>query len=143
MKFGYEDVDFITRLYLCSPSLVMNPKMYYVWVMRYAHSTSGKTDLNNILSLLKGMENDLSKKIYTIVRYVSPKKVKMPFKERMELLKAFRAGAVFNELAPGKRERNALRKKNKVSWIVYELFYKKQYWLLYFLLIGKQSLENS
>ena len=23
MKFGYEDVDFITRLYLCSPSLVM------------------------------------------------------------------------------------------------------------------------
>lgn len=163
MKFGYEDVDFITRLYLCSPSLVMNPKMYYVWVMRYAHSTSGKTDLNNILSLLKGMEkksrlikqtgiektmpqfwvDDLSKKIYTIVRYVSPKKVKMPFKERMELLKAFRAGAVFNELAPGKRERNALRKKNKVSWIVYELFYKKQYWLLYFLLIGKQSLENS
>ena len=87
--------------------------------------------------------DDLSKKIYTIVRYVSPKKVKMPFKERMELLKAFRAGAVFNELAPGKRERNALRKKNKVSWIVYELFYKKQYWLLYFLLIGKQSLENS
>ena len=43
----------------------------------------------------------------------------------------------------GKEKEMHSEKKNKVSWIVYELFYKKQYWLLYFLLIGKQSLENS
>ena len=42
MKFGYEDLDFITKIYLCGPSVVLNPKTYYVWIMRYAHSTSGK-----------------------------------------------------------------------------------------------------
>ena len=57
MKFGYEDLDFITKIYLCSPSVVLNPKTYYVWIMRYAHSTSGKTDINNITSLMKCLEN--------------------------------------------------------------------------------------
>ena len=31
MKFGYEDLDFITKIYLCSPSVVLNPKTS--WLM--------------------------------------------------------------------------------------------------------------
>ena len=126
MKFGYEDLDFITKIYLCSPSVVLNPKTYYVWIMRYAHSTSGKTDINNITSLMKCLENksrlvtqtgietqipafwveELSRRIYTIVRYVSPKKVKMPFGKRIELLKYFRTAAV---ILSGNRQTKAVR----------------------------------
>ena len=161
MKFGYEDLDFITKLYLCSPSVVLNPKTYYVWIMRYAHSTSGKTDINNITSLMKCLENksrlvtqtgietqipafwveELSRRIYTIVRYVSPKKVKMPFGKRIELLKYFRTAEVFQQ--PSERKKvQALKKQSKASWLIWYLFDKKHYWLLYFLVTGKQRLSE-
>ena len=161
MKFGYEDLDFITKIYLCSPSVVLNPKTYYVWIMRYAHSTSGKTDINNITSLMKCLENksrlvtqtgietqipaflveELSRRIYTIVRYVSPKKVKMPFGKRIELLKYFRTAAVFQQPTDKKRT-EALKKQSKPGWPIWYLFDKKHYWLLYFLVTGKQSLSE-
>ena len=161
MKFGYEDLDFITKIYLCSPSVVLNPKTYYVWIMRYAHSTSGKTDINNITSLMKCLENksrlvtqtgietqipsfwveELSRRIYTIVRYVSPKKVKMPFGKRIELLKYFRTAAVFQQ-PTDKKKTKAFKKQSKPGWLIWYLFDKKHYWLLYFLVTGKQRLSE-
>ena len=144
MKFGYEDLDFITKIYLCSPSVVLNPKTYYVWIMRYAHSTSGKTDINNITSLMKCLENksrlvtqtgietqipafwveELSRRIYTIVRYVSPKKVKMPFGKRIELLKYFRTAAVFQQ-PTDKKKTKAFKKQSKPGWLIWHLFDKE------------------
>ena len=161
MKFGYEDLDFITKIYLCSPSVVLNPKTYYVWIMRYAHSTSGKTDINNITSLMKCLENksrlvtqtgietqipafwveELSRRIYTIVRYVSPKKVKMPIGKRIELLKYFRTAAVFQQ-PTDKKKTEAFKKQSKPGWLIWHLFDKKHYWLLYFLVTGKQRLSE-
>ena len=161
MKFGYEDLDFITKIYLCSPSVVLNPKTYYVWIMRYAHSTSGKTDINNITSLMKCLENksrlvtqtgietqipafwveELSRRIYTIVRYVSPKKVKMPFGKRTELLKYIRTAAVFQQ-PTDKQKTKAFKKQSKPGWLIWYLFDKKHYWLLYFLVTGKQRLSE-
>ena len=146
---------------MCSPSVVLNPKTYYVWIMRYAHSTSGKTDINNITSLMKCLENksrlvtqtgietqipafwveELSRRIYTIVRYVSPKKVKMPFGKRIELLKYFRTAAVFQQ-PTDKQKTEAFKKQSKPGWLIWHLFDKKHYWLLYFLVTGKQRLSE-
>ena len=161
MKFGYEDLDFVTRIYLHKPRIVLNSNAYYVWMMRYSHSTSGKTDINNIASLMKclstkqkliqqtGIEKkepcfwveELSKRIYTVIRYVSPLKVKMPWKQRIEIIKYFRTASVF-ESKPDSYKMNALKSQNKSAWIIFELFYKKKYVLLYALLIGKQKLTG-
>lgn len=162
MKFGYEDLDFMTRIYLEKPSVVLNSKAYYVWMMRYSHSTSGKTDINNIMSLMKCLENkqklieqteiekkipcfwleELSRRVYTIVRYVSPQKVKMPFKERIKLIRLFGTADVFKE-KPEESLFRALKEKNKAGWLIMKLFYAEKYRILYLVLIGKQKIAKN
>lgn len=159
MKYGYEDLDFVTQLYLCTPSIVMNNKVYYDWILRYQHSTSGKTNINNIEALVECLElkeklikkhqierrypdlwlEELSKKIYTVVRYVSPKKVKMPLKRRIEIIRYFGRCKVF-ENAYRKSGVNALKKKGISAYAVYMLFVRKNYLALYLLIITKQYL---
>ena len=84
---------------------------------------------------------ELSRRIYTIVRYVSPKKVKMPFGKRIELLKYFRTAAVFQQ-PTDKKKTKAFKKQSKPGWLIWYLFDKKHYWLLYFLVTGKQRLSE-
>lgn len=160
MRYGYEDLDFVTRLYMCNPNIVLNNKVYYNWILRYQHSTSGKTDINNIDALIECLElkeklikkhqiekkhpdlwvEELSKKIYTIIRYVSPKKVKMPLKNRIEMIRHLRECEVF-ENAYNKRNVKALKKRRGLSsYIVYTLFVRENYLMLYLLIIVKQYL---
>lgn len=161
MKFGYEDLDFTTGLYLHNPSIALNSNVYYVWMMRSSHSTSEKTDMNNIVSLIKCLSSkqkltiqteiekklpyfwveELSRRIYTVVRYVSPVKVKMLLPQRIKMIKYFRTAPVFDE-KPDKNKMIALRKVNKSAWLIDVLFYHKQYALLYFLVIVKQLLTG-
>ena len=162
MKYGYEDLYFITQAYLCGPSVVLNDKVYYNWIMRFQHSTSGKTNINNIDSLIKGITlkeklikkydieteypylwvEELSKKIYTIVRYVSPKKVKMRLKDRLKMIRRFGSCDVFMN-AYSKKAVRELRKKSGVSsYLVYTLFVHKCYLLLYLLIVIKQYIDR-
>ena len=117
--------------------------------------------MNNIVSLIKCLSTkqkltiqteiekklpyfwveELSRRIYTVVRYVSPVKVKMLLPQRIKMIKYFRTAPVFDE-KPDKNKMIALRKVNKSAWLIDVLFYHKQYALLYFLVIVKQLLTE-
>lgn len=161
MRFGYEDFHFITQIYLNSPTVVLNSKTYYCWIMRYEHSTSGKMNINNIESLLEGLVlkermidslqieqyfpdlwvSELARKIYSVVRYVSPVKIKMKLSERISILKYFRKGVVF-ERNISKNSMRMLYNKSKADWLVYVLFEKRLLLLLYFLVTMKQRMSE-
>ena len=161
MKDGYEDLYFITLVYLNEPCVVLNSKPYYCWMMRYEHSTSGKMNINNIESLgeclkLKvqlieklGINNrfpelwirELSRRIFTVIRYVSPVKVKMKLKDRIAVIKHFGDNEVFSE----KDDNEVLRRLYHVSkpdWLIYVLFKKRFYLLLYMLVTIKQRISE-
>ena len=162
MRYGYEDLYFITEVYLHEPSVVLNDKVYYDWIMRYQHSTSGKTNINNIDALMTGLElkeklidkyqiekkfphlwlEELSKKIYTIVRYVNPKKVKMPLNERIKLIKHFAECKVFSNSYKKEYLQELRKKSGMAAYLVYVLFVKKHYLILYYMIIGKQYLTE-
>ncbi|MBQ8166102.1 MAG: glycosyltransferase family 2 protein [Lachnospiraceae bacterium] len=166
MRFGYEDLDFINHIYSHRPSVALNTKVYYNWIMRYAHSTSGKTDINNLDSLIKCLNHkgkmlksygileeypllwpdELSKRIYTMVRYVSPLKVKMKLKDRLEYIKHFAKADCFKAFKKQMNEDNeplkAFRKSNKIGYLVLILFLRKNYLLLYLLITGKQRVTG-
>ena len=162
MKYGYEDLYFVTQVYLCAPSVVLNEKVYYNWMMRYHHSTSGKTDINNVDSLIKGIilkeklikkydieieypylwVEELSKKIFTIVRYVSPKKVRMRLKDRLKMIQRLGNCEVFMN-AYSKITVRELRKEAGLSaYMVYMLFIHKRYLVLYLLIVLKQYIDR-
>lgn len=162
MKYGYEDLYFVTQVYLCDPSVVLNDKVYYNWIMRFQHSTSGKTNINNIDSLIKGIKlkeklikkydieniypylwvEELSKKVYTIVRYVSPKKVKMSLKDRINMIRRLGKTNVFMN-AYSKNSVDELKKTCGLSsYLVYTLFVHEHYLVLYFLIIIKQYIDR-
>ncbi len=166
MRFGYEDLDFINQIYSHKPSVALNTKVYYNWIMRYAHSTSGKTDMNNLDSLVKCLNHkgrmlkdygidkeypllwpdELSKRIYTMVRYVSPVKVKMRLKDRIAFIRCFAKASCFEEFKKDIREDSQpmklLKANNKTGYIVLNLFLKKKYMLLYLLITGKQRISG-
>lgn len=162
MKYGYEDLYFVTEVYLHEPSIVLNTKVYYNWIMRYQHSTSGKTNINNIEALRSGLElkeklihkyeiedkiphiwlQELSLKIYAIVKYVSPKKVKLPLRDRIHAIKCLADTEVFRNANKKKCVKALKEKAGTRSFLVYDLFVKKQYRLLYFMVIGKQYLSE-
>lgn len=158
MRFGYEDLYFITQIYMCEPSVALNEKTYYCWLMRYQHSTSGKTDVNNTDSLIKCLElkeelinkldimkdepqvwlEELSKRIYTVVRYVSPVKIDMKLKNRMAFIKRFRASKVFSEDFTSSQYK-ALKAQSKSGYLVLKLFMNRHYYILYKLIIIRQK----
>lgn len=166
MRFGYEDLDFINQIYSHQPSVALNSKVYYNWIMRYSHSTSGKTDINNLDSLIKCLNHksklidkyniqdthpmlwpeELSKRIYTIVRYVSPVKVKLKLKERLGFIKHFAKGECFIEFfdraAKDKKLIDQLKPNNKSGYLVLKLFMKKRYLMLYLLITIKQRISG-
>ena len=160
MKYGYEDLYFFTEVYMQEPSIVLNDKVYYNWIMRFQHSTSGKTDINNIDSLMEGLLlkeklihkykieqlfphvwlEELSKKIYTIVRYVSPKKVKISLKDRIFIIRHLGECEVFSRAYKSGNMDIFRKKSGLTACVVYKLFVEKCYLLLYCLIIGKQYL---
>ncbi len=157
MRYGYEDLYFTTQLYMNNPKIVLNPKVYYCWLMRYEHSTTGKVNINNINSLIKCLKlkrkylkdmdidslfpelwiSELARRIFTVVRYVSPVKVKMSLRKRIGVIRYFRKADVFKEKLNRAAKHN-LFKKSKADWIVYTLFNLKLYYILYLLVTLKQ-----
>lgn len=151
MRYGYEDLDFLLKIYRCHPSIVLNKKVYYHWIVRSNHSTSAKMDINNIISLKKCLvqkkklyeENHMEKRyqylwlaeladrICRTFTYVSPKKGKSTWKKRKEIIQCFANCEVFPEKFKLKQLFMCIRKKKAFEGLVLYLFINKQYHLLY------------
>ena len=162
MKYGYEDMYFTIQAYMHLPKIVLNPQIYYYWIMRYEHSTSAKVNINNIDSLIECLclkrqlldklnieqyypelwLEEISKRAFSVVRYVSPNKVKMPLKERIQIIKYFRNQPIF-DYGITKQAKKAFLKKSKNKWFVYRLFCLKRYYLLYYAIMFKQVLDRN
>ncbi len=58
MKFGQEDGSFNFDCYSRAKSILLNPKIYYYWMQREDHSTTGKFHKNLIESMLYNMRKE-------------------------------------------------------------------------------------
>lgn len=154
MRYGYEDLDFMLKLYMHHPSVVLNRKVYYHWIVRSEHSTSAKMNINNIISLKKclilkkklykeyGMEKrypylwiaELSDRICRIFTYLSPKKGKSTWKKRKEFIQCFAECEVFPETFSLRQMMACIRKGKAFPGLIIYLFINKHYFLLYSLM---------
>lgn len=77
MRYGQEDGYFMFSCYRFAESIVLNPKIYYYWIQRERHSTTGKFNKNLVESIIYNMglewktiseigTYDFSKKCYFI-----------------------------------------------------------------------------
>lgn len=55
MRYGQEDGYFMFSCYRFAESIVLNPKIYYYWIQRERHSTTGKFNKNLIESIIYNM----------------------------------------------------------------------------------------
>lgn len=160
MRYGYEDLDFITQIYLQHPSIVLNKNVYYHWIMRSNHSTSAKTNMNNIESLMSclvqkkilfqeyGMEqskfgiwmNELSARICQVIKYVSPQKTKMKLKERMNVLRYFATCEVFQMKYGLGDVCKHIKQVGMGASIILYLFIHHHYLMVYLMVLGKNRI---
>lgn len=161
MRYGFEDFDFLMRIYMRHPSIVLNSKSYYNWVLRKQHSTSAKTDWNNIQALmtcliekkqliddLGGVANsryswagELSRRICYVVKYVSGKKVRMPFRKRIQMIRDFGQCQVFEGGTRRRILRDSWRERGPATFLVNFLFLYRGYVLLY-LLVSRRNMHG-
>lgn len=53
MRYGGEDLNFTLQMVLSNARIFINPKSYYVWVLRNSHSVSGKRNKNFCDTMIK------------------------------------------------------------------------------------------
>ncbi|MBD5482513.1 MAG: glycosyltransferase [Lachnospiraceae bacterium] len=58
MKFGQEDAWFNYGCYENASCIVLNPRIYYYWIQREEHSTTGKFNVNLIASMVTNMKRE-------------------------------------------------------------------------------------
>ena len=157
MKYGYEDLYFMIQIYLHQPSIVLNSKVYYHWIMRYDHSTSAKINKNNIDSLMVcllekwnlykryRMEEtkkylwikELSARICQVIKYVGPEKAGLKLKERIDVIKYFATCSVFDERFRFNTMLKMIKQTGVESAGICWMFSHRLYFVLYCLIIGK------
>lgn len=162
MKYGYEDLNYIIQIYMNHPSVVLNNKVYYHWIMRTEHSTSAKTNINNIQSLMLCLEakkqlyeeykmektkvdlwiQELSARICQVIKYVDPQKSNMTLKECLNILEYFGTCDVFQRPYRLIEILKMTKRTGVNASLVYFLFTKRMYWLLYSLVIFKSRLPH-
>lgn len=162
MKYGYEDLNYIIQIYMNHPSVVLNNKVYYHWIMRTEHSTSAKTNINNIQSLMLCLEakkqlyeeykmestkvdlwvQELSARICQVIKYIDPRKSNMTLKECLDILEYFGTCSVFQGPYKLKYILKMTKRTGVNASLVYFLFTKRMYWLLYLLVIFKSRLPH-
>lgn len=154
IRFGYEDLNFMLKLYLHHPSVVLNTKIYYHWIVRSEHSTSAKININSIITMKKclvlkkrlyqeyDMEKrypylwiaELSDRICRAFTYVSPKKGKSTWKKRKEYIECFAECEVFPKTFRFRQMMACVRKGKAFAGLIMYLFVNKHYYLLYTLM---------
>lgn len=157
MKYGCEDFHFNMQVYLNNPKIVLNPKVYYCWFLRYEHSTSGKYNLNNVEALIKGIslerqlveklkiqrdfpgvwEQEIARYICQICNYFSPLKMKLSLCKKRELLQWCRNEILKDDNYTDKIYNHKGRQSYFLS-VVWYLFYNKHYYVLYYLTLAYQ-----
>lgn len=159
MHFGYEDKMFNLSCYSAGAKIVLNPKVYYRWLQRLEHSTTGKFSENVTDSLLKclqkedrmvrerrisehtpgiwtlWMTKDYVAEIYDRLR---PAAVGDNSRIVRETLRRFREEECFSSV-PGMREQRVLLREGFTTWLMWKLFQKRQLMLLYRLIYLKKK----
>jgi glycosyltransferase involved in cell wall biosynthesis len=154
MRYGFEDLYFVTQIYACRPSVVLNKNVYYDWMFRMEHSTSGRMEKNNISALIWALELkqsmlesfdiakkcdylwavELSERIFYVFKYIEPRKKGLSFKARMELVKYFADCKVFDKNNSRRIMAESRKSKNLsvicVNWMFLHRLYLPLYWII-------------
>ena len=157
MRFGYEDVMFNLSCYEAVGTNVLNPGVYYRWLQRLEHSTTGKYSENVYDSIVKCLhkeerivrKNKVTKELpgewqlwltkdYIAELYdrLRPGIKSLDKKTIRTILKSFRDEKAFS-IRTGRREQKYLRKQGFTTWLMWNLFQKRQFMLLYRLIYLK------
>ena len=157
MRYGYEDVMFNLSCYEAGGTIVLNPSVYYRWLQRLEHSTTGKYSQNvydsivrclhkeeriirkyNITGELPGVWQLWLTKDYIAELYdrLRPGIKWLDKKTIRSTLVSFRKEKAFS-VRTGRREQRFLRKHGLTTWLMWNLFHKKRLMLLYSLIYLK------
>ena len=160
MKYGHEDNMFNLLAYQYFDTLVLNPKVYYVWLNRMEHSTTGKFNMNYIESMKRCLDQDLKLArihgtinepsgsfqskvarayVYPLYDYLNLAKDKISLKEKRKILKEFRCLPAF----PLKNNYNTLKKDGIFIEVLWTMFYHKIFMLPYLAIHLKQKIFNT
>lgn len=158
MRFGYEDVMFNLSCYEAGGTIVLNPGVYYRWLQRLEHSTTGKYSKNvydsiirclhkeekivrkyNVINELPGewqlwLTKDYIAELYDRLR---PGIEWLDKKTIRSTLKTFREEKAFS-IRTGRREQKYLLQQGFTTWLMWNLFQNKKLMLLYRLIYLKK-----
>ena len=143
--------------YEAGGTIVLNPGVYYRWLQRLEHSTTGKYSENVYDSIVKCLhkeerivrKNKVTKELpgewqlwltkdYIAELYdrLRPGIKSLDKKTIRTILKSFRDEKAFS-IRTGRREQKYLRKQGFTTWLMWNLFQKRQFMLLYRLIYLK------
>ena len=159
MKFGAEDLFFNLNVLSNSPSVVLNPQIYYNWIKRQTHSTSAKFDENWLCSMTKCVNKECEniKKLgiekavpgtrecilsrtylYEIILYLQGPACKLSMQQKIEKLKNLRNQNFFQRKVMHDSYKN-LFKLSKKDYVIVKLFDMRLYRILYYLIGGRNG----
>jgi glycosyltransferase involved in cell wall biosynthesis len=153
MRFSAEDRYFNLMVYDHCNCVVLNPKIYYYWIMRYSHSTTGKYNKNFINTMLyccktekklvdkykvgesipNYWENIQSEYLYEIFRYIDRKVCDLTFLQKLKILRSFRKQKAFYEELSWRRL-GRIYKDNRLDGAMWYCLNYRLYLPLYFIL---------
>lgn len=103
IRFGHEDTMFNLKVYQNYGKMILNPKVYYLWLNRLEHSTTGKFNINYIDAMKRCLDEELKLNqkygynasrtgnyqlrivktyVYSIYDYLNKAKQKLSFREK-------------------------------------------------------------
>ena len=155
LRYGAEDIYFNLDFLVHCNRVYLHNREYYQWNQRYTHSTSGTFHREHLKTFRVGLEKDeqfvrkacdngISKKdralygsgvVYLFLDYFNLAKRKIGYKEKFKWMDYLRNSTFFRYSMTGK-DLKELFEYDKKSGLVWYLFYKKKYTLL-FLIVGK------
>ncbi len=153
-RYGSEDLNFNLQFLLHSQRLGFNPKKYYVWEQRDAHSTSRnfKKDymFKNLINMdleyefmtricqgkLDNVEKNIfliNSYIYPMIKYMALARGRLSLKEEVSYLNRLRKHPLFDQKLL-KDTKKQVRKINVRTYLTMVLFYERRFRSLIFLL---------
>lgn len=160
MRFGHEDNMFNLQCYQKFEIMVLNPEVYYVWLNRMEHSTTGKFDMNYIESMKRCMEQDIELAnqystikngngsyqsklarayVYPLYDYLNLAKRKISLSQKRLIIKDYRNHKAFRV----KNNVKMIKQDGIMIYLMWMCFYHRIYLLPYFALHIKQKIFNS
>lgn len=160
IRFGHEDTMFNLKVYQNYGKMILNPKVYYLWLNRLEHSTTGKFNINYIDAMKRCLDEELKLNqkygynasrtgnyqlrivktyVYSIYDYLNKAKQKLSFREKRKILADFRKHPAFKV----KNNSQQIQKDGLFFWGLWTLFYYRFLTIPYILIHLKQRLFNS